>query len=132
MGRVPVIIQKQLNRLMGLLIDDKLSGKRYLGDAYPAIMISAVDDYRAQVNRGFANGEGSFQVGQFESGLEIEDNLTNIWLTQNGGGTFEESYEIPLWFMGNRTAHDHGEKRGKKGYFFIIGDEHAYPSVSSE
>ena len=34
--------------------------------------------------------------------------------------------------MGNRTAHDAMDKRGRKGYLFLIGDEHAYDEVKSE
>lgn len=129
MRHVPVIIQKALSKLMGTLVDDKLSGKKYLGDAYPAILIGAVDDYLAQRVYG---GAGALQVGQFESGIEIDDNLTNLWLTRNGGSSYEESYELALWFMANRTSHDAMAKRGKKGYLFVIGDEHAYPVVSAE
>lgn len=126
MRQVPVIVQKALSKLMGTFVDDKLSGKKYLGDAYPAVLIGAIDDYAAQ--RPY-DGNGALQVGQFESGLEIEDNLTNLWLTGNGGGSYEESYELALWFMANRTAHDAMDKRNKRGYLFLIGDEHAYPIV---
>lgn len=129
MGKVPRIIQKALPKLMGTFVDDKLSGKKYLGEAYPAILIGGIDDFVAQ--RGYG-GDGALQVGQFESGIEIEDNLTNLWLTGNGGGTYEESYELALWFMAHRTAHDAMDKRGKKGYLFLIGDEHAYNTVKPE
>lgn len=127
MAEVPAMIQAALPRLMGCFLDDKASGKRYLGDGYPAILISAVDDFRAM------DGEGTFQAGQFESGLEIDDNLTNLWLTRNGGGGEpQESYEIGLYFFANNTVHDHMEKRGRKGYLFIIGDEKAYPQARKD
>lgn len=127
MAEVPGIIQKNLPRLMGCFLDDKASGKKYLGAGYPAILISAVDDYRAM------GGEGTLQVGQFESGLEIDDNLTNLWLTGNGGGGApQESYELGLYFMAHSTSHDHIEKRGRKGYVFIIGDEAAYPEAQRD
>lgn len=134
MGQVPVTLEERLPALMGTLLDDKASGKRYLGDGYPAILIGAVDDYRAQVGGGIHGGfdaesSGALQVGQFESGIEIDQNLEKIWLTGNGGGTYEESYELALYFMARHTAHDHLEKRGRRGYLFIIGDEHAYPEV---
>ncbi len=123
MAQVPVMIQQRLSHLMGCFLDDKASGKKYLGEGYPAIMIGAVDDYDA------LRGEGSLQAGQFESGIEIDDNLTNLWLTGRGGGTYEESYELALYFAAQRTEHDHWDKRKRKGYCFLIGDEHAYPSV---
>lgn len=128
MGEVPKMLQKSLTRLMGRFLDDKASGKRYLGEGYPAIMIAAVDDYDAQA--GYSDHAGTMQVGQFESGIEIDDNLTNLWITHNGGGTYHESYEMALYFAARHTTHDHMEKRNRKGYCFIIGDEHAYPVVS--
>jgi len=130
MQDVPKMIQKALPKLMGSFLDDKASGKKYLGDGYPAILISAVDDYDAQY-RSY-KGEGCLQVGQFESGIEIDDNLTNLWFTGNGGGTYSESYELALYVAARHTVHDHFEKRGRKGYWFIIGDEYAYPRVSKK
>jgi hypothetical protein len=129
MQEVPKMIQKALSKLMGHFLDDKASGKKYLGDGYPAIMIGAVDDYDAMRSNGHA---GTFQIGQFESGIEIDDNLTNLWLTGLGGGTYEEEYELAAYFMARHTAHDHFEKRGRKGYIFFIGDEHAYDVLSKK
>lgn len=129
MQSVPGVVQGKLPRLMGCFLDDKTSGKRYLGDGYPAILVGAVDDYDA-MSRSSAAGDGSFQAGQFESGIEIDDNLTNIWLTGNGGGTYSESYQLALYFAARHTEHDHWDKRGRKGYLFLIGDEHAYRVVS--
>lgn len=130
MAQVPSMLQKDLTKLMGCFLDDKASGKKYLGDGYPAILIGAVDDYYAQ--KYGHGGEGSLQVGQFESGIEIDDNLTNIWLTGNGGGSYEESYDLAMYFFARHTVHDHWEKRHRKGYLFIIGDEKTYPKVDKE
>jgi len=132
MADVPVIIQEKLSHQMGCFLDDKASGKKYLGDGYPAILIGAVDDYQAQKDYGIKGGDGALQVGQFESGLEIDDNLTNLWLTRNGGGTYSESYELALYFFAKHTAHDHFDKRGRKGYLFMIGDEHPYKTISKK
>lgn len=126
MGEVPTIIEGSLPKLMGHFIEDKASGKKYLGDGYPAILIGGIDDYDAM------GGAGCLQIGQFESGLEIDYMLENLWITHAGGGTFEESYELGVYFMARHTVHDHMEKRGKKGYLFIIGDEHAYATVSKK
>lgn len=131
MQAIPAILQEKLSHLMGAFLDDKASGKRYLGDGYPAIMIAAVDDYDAIGSRRSA-AEGCLQIGQFESGIELDDNLTNIWLTGGGGGTYEESYDLFLYMLANKTAHDHWEKRGRRGYAFIIGDEKGYPVVSKQ
>lgn len=125
MAGVPIIIQEKLSHLMGAFLDDKASGKHYLGDGYPAILIGAVDDYDAM-----PGGDGCLQISQFESGIEVDNNLTNLWLTRQGGGTYSESYQLGLYFTARHTKHDHWDKRGRKGYCFIIGDEHAYNTIN--
>lgn len=125
---VPPILEKNLSRLMGCFLDDKASGKKYIGDAYPAILIGAVDDYNAMYSYSHSPS-GTLQVGQFESGIEIDNDLENLWLTGHGGGTYEESYDLALYFFARHTVHDHFEKRGRKGYLFLIGDEKLYPRV---
>ena len=129
MQQVPEMLQKDLNRLMGTFLDDKSSGKKYLGEAYPAIAIGANDDYFAQLY-GHA-GKGALQIGQFESGIEIDDNLGKLWLTGNGGGNEGESYDLALYFFARHTVHDHFEKRKRKGYLFLIGDEPYFDHVDS-
>ena len=129
MGSVPRIIDDSLNKLMGTFLGDKASGKKYLGEAYPAILIGAIDDYFAQ---SYYDGKGALQVGQFESGLELEDNLGKLWFTANGGGNEGESYDLALYFFARHTAHDHFDKRGRKGYLFLIGDEPFFEKVSKE
>ena len=125
MRTVPKIIQSKLSKLMGTLLDDKASGKRYLGDAYPAILVGACDNYKG------IGADGCLQVGQFESGIEIDNDVTNLWLTNNGGDAYHESYELPLYFFARHTAHDNWDKRGRKGYLFIIGDEDPFDTVSA-
>lgn len=130
MGSVPVTLEARLPKLMGSFLDDKASGKDYLGGAYPAILVGAVDDYDAVSSYGFGKKDnGALQVGQFESGIEIDQDLEQIWLTGYGGGTYEESYDLAVYFFARHTVHDHWEKRGRKGYLFIIGDEKPYPKV---
>jgi hypothetical protein len=127
MADVPIIIQKALPRLMGTFLNAKASGEKYLGDYYPAILVGAVDDFTAM--RSYPNSEGTLQISQFESGIELDDHLTNLWLTGHGGGTYEESYDLALYFFARHTATDHWEKRGSKGYLFIIGDEMPYSAA---
>ena len=117
MGSVPVTIQKKLPSLMGLLLR-----KAYLTD--PAIMIGAIGD--AHTDRV------PLQVGQFESGIEIENDLTNLYLEGNGGGQIHESYELGMYFVARHTVTDCFEKRQKKGYLFIIGDEQPYDVSRSQ
>jgi len=131
MQEVPSILEARLSKLMGAFLEDKASGKKYLGDGYPAIMIGAVDDFNA-MRGAFGSPEGTLQVGQFESGIEIDNDLERLWLTGHGGGTYEESYELAMFFVAWHTVHDHWDKRGRKGYLFIIGDEHPYPTITVE
>jgi hypothetical protein len=112
MGTVPRILQKNLCQLMGLLVR-----KNYLAD--PQILIGGIGD--ATCDRA------PLQVGQFESGIEIDDNLANLWLEGGGGGQQTESYELAMYFVARKTSIDCYEKRGQRGYLFLIGDEMPYP-----
>lgn len=117
MGDVPRRMQAKLPQLMGLLLR-----KGYV--AHPAILFGAIGDSHTD--------RVPLQIGQFESGLEMDDDITNIYLEGNGGGTFEEGYELALYFMARHTAADCWEKRGQKGYLFITGDEMPYSKVSRD
>jgi hypothetical protein len=70
------------------------------------------------------------QVGQFES----EDALIDKWLSalhlEGGGEMLGESYELAMYFAARHTAMDCGEKRGRRGYFFMTGDEPPYIHVN--
>jgi hypothetical protein len=114
MRAVPRIIQANLPKLMGLLIR-----KGYL--EHPQILIGGIGD--ATCDRA------PLQVGQFESGIEIEDDLGKLYLEGGGGGHITESYELAMYFMARHTSIDCFEKRGRRGYLFLIGDEIPYPRV---
>jgi hypothetical protein len=117
MHGIPVQLQKKLPDLMGLLLR-----QGYIKD--PQICFAAVGD--------FYSDKAPLQVGQFESGVEMDDDLTKILLEGGGGGSFEESYELALYFFGKKTSIDCLEKRGKKGYLFLVGDEKPYPVVKRD
>jgi hypothetical protein len=68
-------------------------------------------------------------VGQFESDNRMDDDLGRIVLEGGGGGQMMESYELALYFMARHTVTDSWEKRGRRGYLFVIGDELAYAGV---
>jgi hypothetical protein len=114
MAEVPRAIQKSLMDLMRLIISD--SGVRD-----PHILIGAIGDANCDTF--------PLQLGQFEAGVEIEDDLTNLVLEEGGGGQDMETYELALWFLAEKTSIDCWEKRRKKGFVFIIGDENPYPEV---
>lgn len=113
MGKVPGMMQLKLKELMALLLK-----KGYIDD--PAICVTGIGDAEA-------NDRAPFQVGQFESGIEIENDLTNLYIEGGGGGNSHESYDLAIYFLARMTKTDAFEKRNKKGYAFIICDE-ALPS----
>jgi hypothetical protein len=117
MQRVPRVLQAHLPKLMGLLIR-----KGYLD--HPQILIGAIGDATCDA--------APLQVGQFESGIEIEEDLGKLYLEGGGGGHITESYELALYFMARHTAIDCYEKRGQRGYVFVIGDEIPYAKVKRQ
>jgi hypothetical protein len=117
MGRVPRIVQENLCQLMDLLLK-----KGYL--AHPQILIGGIGD--ATCDRA------PLQIGQFESGIEIDKDLAKLWLEGGGGGQQTESYELAMYFMARHTSIDCLEKRGRRGYLFVIGDEMPYRFVRRE
>lgn len=117
MAGVPRVIQSKLPQLMGLVIRKALD--------HPHIMVGAIGD-------ATAGDDSPLQVGQFEAGIEIEDDLTNLRLVGGGGGGLSESYQLAMYFMARHTKIDCFDKRGEKGYLFLIGDEKPYNTVSKE
>lgn len=59
----------------------------------------------------------------------MDEHLGKILLEGGGGGQMTESYELAMYFMARHTSIDCFEKRGRRGYLFIIGDELPYPQV---
>jgi hypothetical protein len=114
MSEVPGIVQHHLCELFNLLVD-----RKYLVD--PAVLIGGIGDATCDA--------APLQVGQFESGNEIDDDLSRLYLEGGGGGQKTESYELGLYFLARKTAIDCHEKRGQKGYAFLIGDELPYERV---
>jgi hypothetical protein len=117
MQEVPRILQANLPRLMGLLLR-----KSYLD--HPQILVGAIGDATCDV--------APLQVGQFESGIEIEEDLGKLFLEGGGGGQTTESYELAMYFLARHTSLDCLEKRGRRGYLFVIGDEMPYPKVKRQ
>lgn len=116
MGAIPKLLATtQLPGFMKLLYD--------CGVPDPQLLFMAVGDA--------VSDRAPLQVGQFESTGELMDQwLTRAWLESGGGGTLEESYELGLYFLARHTALDSVEKRKKKGYVFMTGDENPYPALA--
>jgi hypothetical protein len=98
-----------------------LTTHNYIPD--PQVFFGAIGDRRA-------GDHSPLQVGEFESGMEMDEHLTSIHLEGGGGGGHRESYELALYFAARHMAMDCLEKRGKKGYLFLVGDESPYDFVS--
>jgi hypothetical protein len=117
MGEIPEqIARKELPTFMKALGDS--------GVADPQVLFMAFQDC--------AGGVAPLQVGQFESTAELMDQwLTWCWL-MGGGASGYESYDLAFYFAAHHTKMDCWEKRRKKGYFFMTGDEPCYPALKAE
>ena len=105
---------KVLQGKLGTMIDD-LRG--VAGVASPQVLIAAFDDAYA------AEARKSLQVGQFEPGEEMAKDLSKVWLTNNGGGSGEESSDLVIHFAAHHTDI---AACSRKGFLFIFTDEMAY------
>jgi hypothetical protein len=114
MGKVVRGIHADLPRLHEMLL-----GHQYI--PHPQILFAAVGDATCD--------QVPLQVGQFESDNRMDQNLENMILEGGGGGQMTESYELAMYVAARHTAIDCWEKRQRKGYLFLIGDEMAYPFV---
>lgn len=117
MGGIPKVLQSKLAKLMDVVI-----AKADIKD--PQILVGAVGDSTCD--------RYPFQVGQFESDNRFDEQLRNIILEGGGGGQVMESYGLAYRFAAYHTVTDSFVKRGKKGYFFTMGDERFWPTVTSE
>lgn len=119
MGKYPVTFANEaLPHLM-----QKLTLDGFCED--PAVLFAAFND-----GRNYSSCH-PLQVGQFESGIEVDDDLTRLPLQGGGGGSMEENAEMLIYWAARHTSMDCVEKRGRKGYLFIITDEKPYPTVSA-
>lgn len=114
MGAVPRRLQEKLPQLFGLL-----QRKGYV--EHPQLLFGAIGDATCD--------QVPLQIGQFESDNRMDSQLASIVLEGGGGGQKTESYELAAYFMARHTALDSYDKRGRRGYLFLIGDEMNYPRV---
>ena len=91
---------------------------------HPQILFGAVGD--ATCDRT------PLQIGQFESDIAMENDLGRFLLEGGGGGQATESYELAIYMASRHFSIDCFEKRKKKGYLFLIGDEMPYPYVKTD
>lgn len=70
------------------------------------------------------------QVGQFESEADRMDQWLSAMHLEGEGGGLGESYDLAMYFGARHTKLDCLEKRAKKGYFFMTGDEVPFVGVN--
>jgi len=117
MGDIPALLQAELPKLMSLLV-----GKNYC--EHPQVLFGCVGD-------AYDGSVAPLQVGQFESGNEMDDAFAAMLLERLGGGTNQESYELAMYYFARHAKMDCLERRGERGYMFVIGDEAPYPHVDA-
>lgn len=108
MGDNPKILQASLKGLMGML------DRKAIVDG-PQIAIGAYGDTHCD--------SVPVQLSQFESDNRIDENLDNVFLEGRGGPNPGETSAALAWFVAKHVITDAWEKRGKRGYMFLIGDE---------
>lgn len=91
----------------------------------PAIMTMLFDDVFYVTGK-----QGVLQVSQFESDDKAVDQMEKMHITGQGGGNNSESYHLPLYMAAFKTRTDCFEKRGEKGYLFVVGDEECPPALT--
>lgn len=108
MGENPRILQRDLKGLFGMLVR-----KDVVSD--PQVAIGAYGDTHCD--------RVPVQFSQFESDNRIDDNLDNVFIEGCGGGNNGETSTALVWYVANHVVTDAWEKRKKRGYLFLIGDE---------
>lgn len=108
MGENPAILQRELKGLFGMLVR-----RDVVSD--PQIAIGAYGDTECD--------RVPVQLSQFESDNRIDDNLDNVFIEGGGGGNAGEMSCGLAWFVAKHVETDAWDKRRKKGYLFLIGDE---------
>jgi hypothetical protein len=118
MGKVPDLLARtELPKFMKSLLEVSV--------ADPQVLFLAAGDA--------VSDRAPLQVGQFESAeREMDQWLTWTFLEAGGGPVGSESYELALYFCARHTALDCWEKRQRRGYLFLTGDEKPYPRVSKQ
>lgn len=115
MGEIPARLAKEtLPEFMRAMLE--------AGIADPQIMFMGIGNA--------VSDRAPLQVGQFESSEKLMDQwLTSLYL-EGGGAGGNESYELAMYFAARHTEMDCLQKRNRRGYLFMTGDEPPNPVVS--
>ncbi len=114
MASVPKVVFDKFPTLMATII-------KHGALEHPQVLFSAINDVKYD--------KFPFQVGQFESDGTSEKQISDLILEGGGGGNRSESYNLFLFFLARLTSIDCFEKRGEKGYAFIVCDEETPPPL---
>lgn len=91
----------------------QLMMRQYAPD--PAISFAAIGD-------ATCGDRAPLQICDFAAGGDLDQWITKLWLEEGGGGTGQESYELAAFYYMRQAR----LTPGKKGLFFISGDENYY------
>eukprot|EP00658_Telonema_sp_P-2_P010193 TRINITY_DN1383_c0_g2_i1.p1 TRINITY_DN1383_c0_g2~~TRINITY_DN1383_c0_g2_i1.p1 ORF type:complete len:464 (+),score=155.45 TRINITY_DN1383_c0_g2_i1:149-1540(+) len=111
-----------LRSLVGseMCIRDRLMMQEYVHDL--ELSFAAIGD-------ATDNDAAPIQICDFAKGADLDEWLKRLWLEEGGGGSGRESYELTAFYYAHHCSLDCLDKDGKKGIFFITGDEGYYPEV---
>jgi hypothetical protein len=129
----PIIIGVDVTGSMGMLAEELVV--RGLNETFTALMARkpVTDPQVMAMAIGDAYCDRApLQATQFEADLRIIEQLRQLWLEGGGGGNQGESYCLAHVFAGVKTVHDAGERRGRKGFLFTVGDEPVLDGVERE
>ena len=108
----------------------ELLARRTLPTFMAAVLEVLADPQLMFLAFGNAGADRSpLQVGQFESDAEAMDRFLAATHLEGGGGGLGESYDLAMLVGARHTSMDCLETRGRKGYFFMTGDEVPFTAV---
>ena len=111
MQKVPAILQKELPKIMDMIVKQDISD-------HPNLMFIGHDDLYAGVCRG------GLQMSQFEiTADKVLESLNEMVLIGQGGGNDGESYELAAYALAHHTKLESFEKNGEKGICIFVCDE---------
>jgi hypothetical protein len=127
-GRTPIVFAVDVTGSMGdwvKIIYDKFPmfyGQLNLHEyAYdPTVSFCAVGDAECS--------KVPLQISNFSSGLDIDSNITKLFLEGGGGGNLRESYELPAYFYLEKCNLVNNEFP----FLFITGDEAFFNEVTAK
>jgi len=109
---------KNVPTMMGLL-----NGFDIVPD--PEILWGAVGDVQYHRN-------APIQIGQYEVGKVLDEQLAKLFLKEDGGGNAGESYELIAYYFSRHVLTDSLERRGKPGYLGFFADEEPQSKVDPQ